>query len=329
MDLVTHLPTTIAGFDSVYTVVDQLSKYVYFIPCTASVTADDLAQLFLANVICKHGMPKHIISDHDPHFTSRFWTQLFNSLGCRQALSTEYHPETNGQSERFHHSVEQVLGCYVSAKQTDWDHFLPFCQFACNSTRSATTGFPPAVVVFGREPTLPMEHDVWAVTDGQVEFVAHRLEHITLVNHTVRGAVTKASKYMASMQIVLGVPYLMLWVIMFGFLLSIWLCLVSFLISWLPSSLALMPLLRLLTLLPIALLFHRHGASMTCSTLVSFNLLWVSRLGLLLIPLSALVLTPLANLKSRIFLTIVRRILVCITWLSGMDILLLRHPGSL
>ena len=197
MDLVTHLPTTSAGFDSVYTVVDRLSKYVYFMPCTASVTADDLAQLFLANVVCKHGMPKRIISDRDPRFTSRFWTQLFNSLGCRQALSTAYHPETDGQSERFHRSVEQVLRCYVSATQTDWDHFLPFCQFALNSTRSATTGFSPAVVVFGREPTLPMEHDVRAVTDGQVESVAHRLERMTLVNHTVRAAVTKASEYMA------------------------------------------------------------------------------------------------------------------------------------
>ena len=197
MDLVTHLPTTSAGFDSVYTVIDWLSKYVYFMPCTASVTADDLAQLFFANAVCKHGMPKCIISNHDPHFTSRFWTQLFNSLGCKQALSTAYHPETDGQSEWFHRSVEQVLHCYVSATQTDWDHFLPFCQFALNSTRSATTGFLPAVVVFGREPTLPMEHDVWAVTDGQVESVAHRLEHITLVNHTVHATVTKASEYMA------------------------------------------------------------------------------------------------------------------------------------
>ena len=66
-----------------------------------------------------------------------------------------------------------------------------------NSTRSATTGFSPAVVVFGREPTLPMEHDVRAVTDGSVESVAHRLERMTLVNHTVHAAVTKASEYMA------------------------------------------------------------------------------------------------------------------------------------
>ena len=131
------------------------------------------------------------------------------------------------------------------------------------------------------------------------------------------------------MQIVLGVPYLMLWVIMFGCLLSIWPYLVSFLVSWLPSSLALMPLLRLLTLLPIALLSHQHGVSMMCSTLVSLNLLWVSRLGLLLIPLSALVLTPLASMRSRIFLTIVRRILECNIWLSGVGILLLRRPGSL
>ena len=107
------------------------------------------------------------------------------------------------------------------------------------------------------------------------------------------------------MQIILGVTYLIVWVIMFGFLLSIWLYLVHFRESWLPSLLALTPLLRLLTLSPIALLFPRLGASMMCFTLVSLNLLWVSRLGLLLIPLSALVLTPLASMRSRIFLTIV------------------------
>ena len=132
-----------------------------------------------------------------------------------------------------------------------------------------------------------------------------------------------------SMQIVLGVTYLIVWVIMFGFLLSIWLYLVRFRVSWLPSLLALTPLLRLLTLSPIALLFPRLGASMMCFTLVSLNLLWVSPLGLLLIPLSARVPTPLANLKSRIFLTIVRHVLECNIWLSGVGILLLRRPGSL
>ena len=81
MDLITHLPTTNAAFDSMYTVIDQLSKYINFMPCSVTVSEDDFAQPFLANVICRHGMPKHIVSDHDLYFTSQFWQQLVSSLG--------------------------------------------------------------------------------------------------------------------------------------------------------------------------------------------------------------------------------------------------------
>ena len=82
MDLITHLPTTDTGFDSLYTVVDRLSKYFYFMLCSATVSADDLALLFFTNVICRHGMPKYISSNCDPHFTSQFWKHLVSSLGC-------------------------------------------------------------------------------------------------------------------------------------------------------------------------------------------------------------------------------------------------------
>ena len=80
-DPITHLHTIDVGFDSVYTDVDRLFKYIQFMSCTSSISADDLAQLFLANLICRHGMPKCIISDHDQSFTLWFWRQLVSSLG--------------------------------------------------------------------------------------------------------------------------------------------------------------------------------------------------------------------------------------------------------
>ena len=79
-------------YDSIVTFVDQLSKYVYFVPCCADVTAKQLANMFMATVVARHGMPKRIVSDRDGQFTSRFWRSLMSALDCTQNLSTAYHP---------------------------------------------------------------------------------------------------------------------------------------------------------------------------------------------------------------------------------------------
>ena len=168
MDLITHLPRTARGFDSIATFVDRLSKYVYFVPCVETTNAEDFAHIFLRTVVARHGMPKRIVSDRDGRFVSRFWQALVKALGCNHTMSSSHHPETDGQSERMHRSVEQVLRCYVSSRQDDWDQLLPMAEFALNSTKSISTGHTPAFVVYGREPTLPMEHALRAVTDGPV-----------------------------------------------------------------------------------------------------------------------------------------------------------------
>ena len=197
MDLVTHLPTTDHGYNVIYTVVDRLSKFTYFIPCKHTVSAADLAQLFLATVVARHGMPASIVSDRDPRFTSTFWRNLVSALGCKHSLSTAFHPETDGQSERMHRSIEQILHCYVSAQQSNWDLLLPTCEFALNSTRSATTGFSPAYIVFGREPVLPLEHAVRVITDGPVQSVTNRVANMQSTLQLVRSAVSRAATYMA------------------------------------------------------------------------------------------------------------------------------------
>ena len=197
MDLVTHLPTTDRGHDAIYTVVDRLSKFTYFIPCKHTVSAADLAQLFLANVVAHHGMPAQIVSDCDPWFTSRFWHSLISALGCKHSLSTAFHPETDGLSERMHRSIEQILHCYVSAQQGNWDLLLPMCEFALNSTCSASTGISPAYVLFGHEPTLPLEHAVHAVTDGPVQSVTDHVANMESTLQLVRSAMTRSAAYMA------------------------------------------------------------------------------------------------------------------------------------
>ena len=73
MDIITHLPVTERGYDAIATFVDRMSKYVYFVPCKSIISAEELAQLFIATVVLRHGMPKQIISDRNSRYLSRFW----------------------------------------------------------------------------------------------------------------------------------------------------------------------------------------------------------------------------------------------------------------
>ena len=82
MDLITHLSVTDRGFDSIVMFVDRLSKYVYFVPCVETISAEQLAHLFLQHVVLRHGMPRRIVSDRDPRFTSKFWSTLMRALAC-------------------------------------------------------------------------------------------------------------------------------------------------------------------------------------------------------------------------------------------------------
>ena len=92
MDLVTSLPQTAAGYDAVFTVVDRFSKLVKFTHCTSTIGAAELAQLFMDQIVCQWGVPKKILSDHDPYFLSTFWTTLMSLLGNKLGLSPSYHP---------------------------------------------------------------------------------------------------------------------------------------------------------------------------------------------------------------------------------------------
>ena len=83
MDVITNLPVTANGYDSIVTFVDRLSKYVYFLACRHDITAEQLANLFLATVVAQHGVAQRIVSDRDSKFTSRFWKALMQAIGCK------------------------------------------------------------------------------------------------------------------------------------------------------------------------------------------------------------------------------------------------------
>ncbi|KYQ96678.1 LTR-retrotransposon skipper [Tieghemostelium lacteum] len=154
MDFVVALPKS-NGFDSVLTVTDKSTKMVHLIPTTSNVTADGVAKLFIDNIWRLHGIPKVIISDRDPKFTSNFWKSFTKRLGINQFLSTAFHPQTDGQSERTNRTMEQILRNFVNYKMDNWSELLSGVEFSINNAINASTKYSPFFLNFGQHPIVP------------------------------------------------------------------------------------------------------------------------------------------------------------------------------
>jgi hypothetical protein len=145
-------PMTGIEYDSILVITCRLTKYGYFIPYMEASTAEDLAYTFLKIIFSNHGLPEEIISDRDKLFTSKFWKSLIAQLGANHKLSTAYHPQTDGQTERLNQTMEQYLRCFVNYQQNNWVKLLPMAQFAYNSAITETTKVSPFFANYGFEP---------------------------------------------------------------------------------------------------------------------------------------------------------------------------------
>jgi transposase InsO family protein len=155
MDFVGPLPKTSKGHDFLLVVVDKFSKMAHFIPCTQTVTASEVAQLMYDGVVRLHGFPECILSDRDTRFTSHFWRALWKLSGTQLAMSTSYHPQTDGQTENVNRVVQDILRAYVSDSRKDWDRYLTAAEIAINSSRHASTGYTPFFLNHNQEVRLP------------------------------------------------------------------------------------------------------------------------------------------------------------------------------
>nr|GEZ81988.1 putative reverse transcriptase domain-containing protein [Tanacetum cinerariifolium] len=109
MDFVSGLPRTPSRYDTIWVSVDRLTKSAHFLPMKKIDCMEKLTQLYLKEIVCRHGVPVLIISDRDSHFTSRFWRSLQEALGTNLDMSTAYHPQTDGQSKRTIQTLEDML----------------------------------------------------------------------------------------------------------------------------------------------------------------------------------------------------------------------------
>nr|GEZ27055.1 putative reverse transcriptase domain-containing protein [Tanacetum cinerariifolium] len=128
MDFVTGLPRTPSGYDSIWVIVNQLTKSAHFLPKKKTDSIGKLTELYLKEIVCRHGVPVSVISDRDSLFTSRFWVSLQKAMGTQLDLSTAYHPETDGESERTIQTLKDMLRACVIDFGSSWDKHMPLVE---------------------------------------------------------------------------------------------------------------------------------------------------------------------------------------------------------
>ena len=151
MDFITGLLES-QGYDVIWVVVDRFTKMAHYIPTNETVTADALANMLIRDIVRLHGIPKSIVSDRGSLFTSGFWTTFCGLLQIRRDLSTAFHPQTDGQTERQNQTLETYLHAYCNYLQDDWANWLPLVEFSYNNSAHSGTRFSPFFLAMGFEP---------------------------------------------------------------------------------------------------------------------------------------------------------------------------------
>jgi len=137
MDMIIELPPSTdadsKAYNAILVVVDHFTKMAKYFPVRTTITAADLAKLFHQHIVCSFGTPSSIVTDHGSLFTSQYWSSLCFHMKARRKLSTTFHPQTDGQTERQNQTLEHYLHCYINYRQDDWVEWLPQAEFAYNN----------------------------------------------------------------------------------------------------------------------------------------------------------------------------------------------------
>jgi hypothetical protein len=212
MDLITGLPMH-SGKNAILTIVDHgCSRAAIFLPCTTTITGPGIAQLYLDHVYRWFGLPTKVISDRDPRFTLHFGKSLTQKLGIRQNLSTAFHPQTDGISERKNQWVEQYLRLVTSNAPEDWTQWMAMATAVHNNRRNETTGLSPNQILLGYETALAPPEAITsnneAVEDRIKIMMERRAQAIDAINQSNKGKPAIPSQYEVGAQVWLEATHL-------------------------------------------------------------------------------------------------------------------------
>jgi hypothetical protein len=171
MDFIMGLPRSNRGHDSIWVIIDRLTKVAHFLPVKTTHKGRDLADLYMSRIVSLHGVPKVIVSDRGTQFTSRFWNKLHKALGTKLSFSTAYHPQTRGQTERVNQILKDMLRAFVLSYGTKWEDCLPFAEFSYNNSYQASLQMAPFEALYGRKCHTPLN---WSET-GEVKYLGPML----------------------------------------------------------------------------------------------------------------------------------------------------------
>jgi hypothetical protein len=150
MHFIVGLPRTTKGFDSIWVIIDRLTKITHFLPVKAKYPLVAYAELYIARILSLHGVAKTIVSDRGPQLVSKFWEELHKSLGTKLLHSLAYHPQTSGQTERVNQILEDMLRACVLEFPQKWDNCLPLTKFSYNNSYQESIKMAPFEALYGR-----------------------------------------------------------------------------------------------------------------------------------------------------------------------------------
>ena len=196
MDFITKLPRTASGCDAIWVIVDRLTKSAHFLAISEDDSVDKLARLYVKEIISRHGVPISIISDRDSRFTSALWRSLQTALGTRLDMSTAYHPQTDGQSERTIQTLEDMLRACIIDFGKGWEKYLPLAEFSYNNSYHTSLKAAPFEALYGRKCRSPIG---WAeVGDSQLtgpELILETTEKVTQIRDRLQAARDRQKSY--------------------------------------------------------------------------------------------------------------------------------------
>ncbi|GKA69941.1 putative reverse transcriptase domain-containing protein [Tanacetum coccineum] len=189
MDFITKLPRSSSGHDAIWVIVDRLTKSAHFLAIREDYSMEKLARLYIDEIVACHGVPTSIISDRDGRFTSRFWQTMQKALGTRLDMSTAYHPQTDGQSERTIQTLEDMLRACVIDFGGSWNIHLPLAKFSYNNSYHSSIRCAPFEALYGRKCRSPV---LWTeIGDSRLirpELVQETTDKVVMIRDRLKAA---------------------------------------------------------------------------------------------------------------------------------------------